>query len=347
MRTRELDYDLPADLIAQEPLAQRDASRLLVLQREAGRIEHRHFRDLPEYLRAGDCLVRNDTRVIPARFFCRRASGGRIEALFLRADGDGWHVLLRPSARLTVGERIHIEPSDPPVALDLVRRGKRGAWEVRPTRPTPPLELLQRVGQTPLPPYVRRAGGPHPDDPQRYQTVYARRPGAVAAPTAGLHFTPDLLATLRDADIATADVTLHVGLGTFAPITVARLEDHPMHAEWAEVSTQAAEALNAYPSPPEPAAPRLVAVGTTSARVLESLPAGPVRAGAGWTDLFIYPPYSFKRVGALLTNFHLPGSTLLALVMAFADVDSIRRAYREAIDRRYRFYSYGDAMLIV
>lgn len=349
MDTRELDYDLPAELIAQQPLARRDASRLLVLRRADGHIEHTRFGRIGDYFRAGDCLVRNDTRVIPARFFCRRKTGGRIEALFLRQQDQLWHVLLRPSARLRVGEslRVEVSPSEEPVWIELVERGERGAWvaRVRPSRPA--LDLLTRIGQTPLPPYVRRAGGPDAADAQRYQTVYAQTPGAVAAPTAGLHFTPELLEALAHAGIRIADVTLHVGLGTFAPIVAETLESHPMHAEWYCVSAEAAKRLSKYACSPAPDGSQLVAVGTTSARVLESLPPGPIRACEGWTDLFIYPPYAFKRVGALLTNFHLPGSTLLALVMAFAGVDHARRAYREAVERRYRFYSYGDAMLIV
>ncbi|MCK4342745.1 MAG: tRNA preQ1(34) S-adenosylmethionine ribosyltransferase-isomerase QueA [Phycisphaerae bacterium] len=356
MQLAELQYDLPPELIAQRPAERRDASRLLVLDRAGGRIEHRVFREIGDYLNPDDCLVLNDTRVIPARFFCRRPTGGRIEGLFLHAEGNSWRALLKPSARLKVGERLACEGSE--VALIVHERGPRGEWLVQPEVHVSPLELLAEIGHTPLPPYIHRdEAGPRElveEDVERYQTVYAERPGAVAAPTAGLHFSPALLNELSQHGVRRAGVTLHVGAGTFVPIATEELAEHEMHAEWFEVTEAAAAAMRSA----RDAGGRLVAVGTTATRVLESLPrydsahdndkvSGGLSAAGGWTDIFIYPPYRFRNVDRLLTNFHLPGSTLLALVMAFASVEQIRAAYRAAIEQRYRFYSYGDAMLIL
>lgn len=347
MRRDELQFDLPPDLIAQRPATPRDASRLLVLHRDGGRVEHRRFRDLGDYLEPGDCLACNDTRVIPARFFCTRRSGGRIEALFLRAAGDGWRVLLKPSARLKLHEVLACQDAE--LKLELLDQHERGEWTIRPCAETDPIALLQQIGQTPLPPYIRRPAS-DPEDSYRYQTLFARDPGAVAAPTAGLHFSERVLAELREKRVARADLTLHVGLGTFSPITVCELADHVMHSEWFRLSEPAAQDLCAA----RRVGRRIVAIGTTSARVLESLP-GTIDAAAdprglvrsGWTDIFLFPPYAFRNVDALLTNFHLPESTLLALVMAFGGIDPVRHAYRAAIERRYRFYSYGDALLVL
>jgi S-adenosylmethionine:tRNA ribosyltransferase-isomerase len=347
VRLSELQYALPRELIAQRPAEPRDAARLLVLDRSNGSIAHCVFRDIGDYLRPGDCLVLNDTRVIPARFFCRRQSGGRIEGLFLHEQRGTWRALLKPSARLKVGERLRCAADD--TEFVLCERHERGEWSLRPEPLVPPLDLLRRIGQTPLPPYIQRDPAPDASDAERYQTVYARRAGAVAAPTAGLHFTPELLDRLRETGVRRADVTLHVGVGTFAPIEVGELAQHQMHAEWFEVNQEAVAAMRTARA----AGGRIVAVGTTSARVLESLEldrqAGPTggAAAGGWTNLFIYPPYRFRNLDHLLTNFHLPGTTLLALVMAFATPRQIHAAYRAAIDRRYRFYSYGDAMLIL
>lgn len=357
MLRSELHYDLPPERIAQQPVEPRDAARLLVLHRDTGRIEHRVFRDIVEYLSPGDLLVVNDTRVLPARFFGRRASGGRIECLFLRAEPDGWRVLLRPATRLRVGEYLQIERSD--VKLELLARAESGEWRVATRPPVDPLALLDTVGEAPLPPYIRRAGGATPFDRERYQTVYARTPGAVAAPTAGLHFTPALLDQLAARGIEQASVTLHVGVGTFAPIKCDDLRDHAMHAEWYEISADAAARWNAC----RDRRGRVVAVGTTAARVLEAVaaetaalnesqapraaPFPRLAARSGWTRIFIYPPYRFRGLDALVTNFHLPESTLLALVMALAGREAILAAYREAVGQGYRFYSYGDAMLIL
>lgn len=362
MRLADLQYGLPKRLIAQRPCDPRDASRLLVLHRTDARIEHTTFRSIVERFQPGDCLVRNNTRVLPARFFCRRGTGGRVEALFLHAAEDGWTVLLRPSARLRPGQQLEVERS--PHRLELLERAQRGQWRVRAEPRVDPHALLERVGQPPLPPYIHRDLRPDAEDALRYQTVYASRPGAAAAPTAGLHFTPGVLDRLAERGVSTAELTLHVGVGTFAPILVDNLADHRMHAEWFELpAATIAAAARARAS-----GRRIVAVGTTSARVLESMPeticgqthggephrsdtrCGEGHCGAtrsGWTDIFIYPPYAFRNVDALLTNFHLPGSTLLAMAMAFAGVENVRRAYREAIEAEYRFFSYGDSMLIL
>lgn len=353
MRIEELDYDLPPELIAQLPREPRDASRLLVVDRAAGALAHREFRHIRECLRAGDLLVLNDTRVVPARFFARRASGGRVEGLFLHledaaAPAGSWRALLKPSQRLHAGEALQLldRAGCPlPRTLHLAARHERGEWTVTPAPPTDALELLDLVGLTPLPPYIRRAAGADPAaDAARYQTVYAAQPGAVAAPTAGLHFTPALLDELAAAGVQRTSVTLHVGPGTFSPIDVIDLAGHRMHAEWFSIAAPAVHSILATRA----AGGRVVAVGTTAARVLESVAsrAPHLAPQSGWTDIFIYPPYRFGLVDALLTNFHLPRSTLLAMVMAFAGADLIRSAYAAAIAERYRFYSYGDAMFI-
>ncbi|MFQ5806060.1 MAG: tRNA preQ1(34) S-adenosylmethionine ribosyltransferase-isomerase QueA [Phycisphaerae bacterium] len=342
-----MQFDLPDELIAQRPVEPRDASRLLVLDRAARGIEHRVFREIGEFLRPGDSLVLNDTRVIPARFFCRRATGGKIEALF-EHDVDGlWRVMLKPAARLKVGERLSCLGDD--CELVLRERLERSEWFVRPQPVIEPLRLLQRIGQTPLPPYIHRETKPDANDALRYQTVYARRAGAIAAPTAGLHFTTELLEKLRDAGITLVNVMLHVGVGTFTPITVVDLARHEMRAEYYEIDARAIATLHAT----RLAGGRIVAVGTTSVRVLESLASElgsgtePPAARSGWTHIFIHPPYRFRNVDCLLTNFHLPSSTPLALVMACAGIELTRKAYQQAIAQRYRFYSYGDAMLIL
>lgn len=343
MRLCELQYALPPELIAQQPVEPRDSSRLMVLDRARGRIEHRVFRDIAGLLRAGDVLVLNDTRVIPARFFARRRSGGRVEGLFLRVAEDGWRALLRPSSRIRVGELLTFEPAAAAVpALRVVRPHERGEWTVLPSTPTDPLALLEQIGQTPLPPYIRRADGVGAADAERYQTVFAAVPGAVAAPTAGLHFTSALLQQLAEQGVAQVRVTLHVGLGTFGPIEVEQLAEHRMHREWFSISGPALQQLAGA----RREGGRIVAVGTTCARVLESVRLDQRETQSGWTEIFLYPPYEFRNTDALITNFHLPGSTLLALVMALAGPDAIERAYAEAIRERYRFYSYGDALFI-
>jgi S-adenosylmethionine:tRNA ribosyltransferase-isomerase len=343
MRTDTFDFDLRPEHIAQHPCPERDQSRLLVVNRADQSLAHHVFADLPSLLDPGDLLVLNDTRVLPARLLGRRArTGGKWEGLFLRQTADGcWELLSQTRGRLTAGEVIAVEPG--PLHLTLTGRSAEGHWLARPDAPGSPAELLERHGQVPLPPYIRK-GHAADADRERYQTVYARQAGAVAAPTAGLHFTPRLFEQLEGRGVRRTFVTLHVGLGTFQSIQVEDVEQHPMHREWGELSPAAAEAVAACRA----GGGRVVAVGTTSVRVLETVTAsGPVRPWSGETGLFIYPPYDFRAVDALITNFHLPRSSLLLLVSAFAGIDLIGQAYRTAIEEGYRFYSYGDAMLIL
>ncbi len=340
-----LDFDLPDDLIAQSPAEPRDRSRLMVLDRARGTIEHRVFADLPVLLDPRDVLARNDTRVVPARLLGHReATGGRWEGLFLRELPDGaWEILSRTRGRPAIGERVLVSNGLP---LTLESRGESGSWIVRPVEEagkTGALALLELHGQTPLPPYIR-GGREGEGDRSSYQTIYARRPGSAAAPTAGLHFTPRLLDRLADRGIAFVDLTLHVGPGTFRPITADRIEDHVMHSEWAELSAEAVDRLRERRASDG----RIVAVGTTSARTLESAAtSGTLQPFAGETRLFIRPGHVFRGLDALITNFHLPRSSLLVLVAALAGEELVREAYAEAIRLRYRFYSYGDAMLIL
>lgn len=347
------DYALPPERIADTPAARRDAARLLTLNRAAQSIGHRSIGELPDLLRPGDLLVFNETRVLPARLQgVRTQTGGRWEGLFLGAAKDGaWRIIGKTRGTLTEGETITIPcPADraaevgnaSPLILMLEARGEEGEWRVRSDQPGSPAELLEQYGSMPLPPYIRREQ-PRADDRERYQTVFARTPGAVAAPTAGLHFTPELLAGCAARGIARAFVTLHVGLGTFRPVTAARLSEHVMHHEWCALPESTVKAIAAT----RQNGGRVVAVGTTVVRTLESVAArGPLAAWSGETNLLIRAPYEFRVVDALLTNFHLPRSTLLALVYAFAGRDFMRHAYETAIAEGYRFYSYGDAMLI-
>ncbi|MCX5659001.1 MAG: tRNA preQ1(34) S-adenosylmethionine ribosyltransferase-isomerase QueA [Planctomycetota bacterium] len=366
-----LDYDLPADRIATEPAEPRDAARLMVVHRATGRIEHRRVRDLPELvgpsgpLRPGDLMVFNQTRVLPARIAgLRRGTGGRVGGLFLRAvDPQTWEVMLEARGSLGPGEAIDLEPGS---HLELLAAQGRGNWLARLHSPHATLALLDRIGSTPLPPYIVQArktraqagtagdsvNTPATDDPRRYNTVYARDPGSVAAPTAGLHFTDDLLARLDARGLARAAVTLHVGLGTFAPVRSDTLEGHVIHAESLVAPAAAIAALRAARA----RGGRILAVGTTTVRALESLPASepagpdvpPSHDFAGDTGLFITPGFSFRFADLLMTNFHLPRSTLLALVAAMPGVgfDNLKRWYAVAVAEGYRFYSYGDAMLL-
>lgn len=343
MQVSVFDYDLPGELIAQAPVEPRDASRLLVLDRRAGGVVHRMFSEIGKYLNPGDCLVLNDTRVLPARLLGRRATtGGKWEGLFLREACGQWELLCRTRGKPRSGERIAIDGAD--FALELTSPTPDGTWWARPTVDRPTVELLERAGHVPLPPYIR-GGRDSAADRQAYQTVFARRDGAVAAPTAGLHFTPALLEQLRDRGVLQEFVTLHVGPGTFRPVLATDTQDHRMHSEWCELTPAAAERLRAV----RQAGRRIVAVGTTSVRVLETAAAsgGSLEPFSGPTDLFITPPYDFRVVDGLLTNFHLPKSTLLMLVCAFAETETVLKAYRTAIAERYRFYSYGDAMLVL
>jgi S-adenosylmethionine:tRNA ribosyltransferase-isomerase len=343
----QYDYDLPRELIAQQPLSVRSDARLMVVDRRAGSWDHRHVRDLPELLQAGDCLVLNDTRVVPARLVGRRTeTGGHWEGLFLEADGQGlWRVLGKTRGRLAPGDRITLLDAEgqESVELELATRGPEGTWIVRPGSHEPAFELLERVGRVPLPPYIRK-GEMVPADRQHYQTVYAKKPGAVAAPTAGLHFTGPLLDKLDSLGVALVRLTLHVGPGTFRPIKSELLAEHAMDAEWGSIDRETVETIGRARA----GGGRVVAVGTTSVRLLETAAAGGELAPfTGPTDLFIRPPYHFRAVDALLTNFHLPRTTLLVLVRAFGGDELMRRAYEEAVREQYRFYSYGDAMLIL
>jgi S-adenosylmethionine:tRNA ribosyltransferase-isomerase len=336
------EYDLPPELIAQEPIEPRDHARLLVVRRAEQRIEHCRFLDLPSLLQPGDLLVLNDTRVLHARLLGKRlATGGKWEGLFLRAAGDGtWEMLCQTRGRLQPGDRIEVEPHG--LVLTMTEKLPEGRWLVRPESDEPAAETLARHGHVPLPPYIRK-GQARDEDNARYQTVYAKSPGAVAAPTAGLHFTDRVFESLKQRGIEWAYVTLHVGIGTFRPMEGADPTQHRMHQEWGSLSESTAEAIRRC----KERGGRVVAVGTTSVRVLET--AGkeqPLRAWEGDTNLFIYPPYRFGVVDAMTTNFHLPKTTLLLMVAAFGGTELMARAYEEAIAERYRFYSYGDAMLI-
>ncbi len=330
MLLSELDYDLPEALIAQRPVEPRDASRLMVVDAASGTIGHRIFRDLPLFLRPGDALVLNETKVLPARLKARKPTGGEVELLFLRdlgPDSDGaWEALARPAKRLRPGQRLRVGDAE----LGLVENLGEGRWSVR--SPDVP-GLLERHGRMPLPPYIEATE----EAEARYQTVYAREPGSAAAPTAGFHFTETVLERAERAGAAVAGVTLHVGTGTFLPVRVERLEDHSMHAERYNVPEGAARVVGG--------AERVVAAGTTVARTLETWAA--TGEGSGESRLFVYPGYRWRIVDALLTNFHLPRSTLLAMVMSFGGQDLVREAYRVAVEERYRFYSFGDAMLIL
>jgi S-adenosylmethionine:tRNA ribosyltransferase-isomerase len=354
VRLSDFDYELPPELIAQAPAASRDEARLLVHHKAEGTSEHRRVRDLPVLLRRGDLLVLNDTRVLPARLFARRASGGRVELLLTEPDpgqAGTWRALAHPARRLHAGERLALEGGPQRVHMLARARAPDGslapewqlAFEDEHGEALPAEAVLEELGQVPLPPYVTRAAAEL--DRERYQTVYARQLGAVAAPTAGLHFTPELLEHLEQGGIARATLTLHVGPGTFRPVKCAEIEQHRMHAERFELPAGTARAVNATRA----AGGRVVAVGTTVVRALESSVGadGQVLASAGRTDLFLYPGCRFRAVDALLTNFHLPRSTLLMLVCAFAGRERVLELYRLAVEQRYRFYSYGDALLVL
>ncbi len=364
MLVSDFDYRLPPELIAQEPLPDRAASRMLHLVRSVAPsrgMEDQFFHDFPDLLRPDDLVVFNNTRVFPARLYGRRSGArsqpissrnpaareflrGRIEVLLTkqlrRGEESEWEALVRPGRKIGVGERLYFGDRDE-LQAEVVARGEFGERRLRFTAGTNFFDLLERIGHVPLPPYIDRPD--QPDDRERYQTVFAREPGSVAAPTAGLHFTPEILARLRERRIETAEVTLHVGLGTFQPVHVERVEQHQIHSEFYSISEAAAQAINRALH----AGRRVVAVGTTTVRTLEHAGrTGRIWAGARDADLFIYPGYEFRIVGALLTNFHLPRSTLLMLVAAFAGRERILAAYEHAVCARYRFYSYGDCMFI-
>lgn len=341
------DYELPRHLVAQQPLVNRADARLLVAVRATGELSHRHFRDLPELVRPGDCLVLNDTRVVPARLVGHRTStGGRWEGLFLESDPHGlWRILAKSRGKIVPGETVTLlnAAGQDDVQLTMLANQLGGVWVVRPESAEETYSLLDRVGRVPLPPYVRK-GEMLPSDREDYQTVYAQHPGSVAAPTAGLHFTNLLLDKLESNGVQVCRLTLHVGQGTFRPIASDTLAGHTMHCERACLTAETAERINACRA----RGGRVVAVGTTSVRVLETAArSGVLQPFRGETELFIRPPFTFHAVDALLTNFHLPRTTLLVLVRTFGGDELITRAYQEAIREEYRFFSYGDAMLIL
>ena len=340
MRTEELDFDLPAELIAQHPAEPRDSSRLLHYVRAAGEIRHRVFGDLPGMLRPGDLLVFNDAKVIPARFTLVKPTGGLVRGLFLEEPHAGEWIALLKGLGPVRPEAVHRVVKHPTAAVHVLEKLGGGQYRLS-VDPPGAARILDLAGSMPLPPYIRR-GVDDPADRERYQTVYATVPGSVAAPTAGLHFTPELLAELERCGIRRASVTLHVSLGTFRQVEAADLDDHEMHVERYALPVETAEAMNAAKAEGR----RVIAIGTTAARVLESQPPGLIEPRTGETDIFIRPPYAWKHVQALLTNFHLPRSTLIALVAAMVGLEEQHRLYQLAIEERYRFFSYGDAMLI-
>lgn len=340
MKTSDFDYELPPELIAQHPVEPRDSSRLLVVDRRSGKLEHRIFREIGEYLNAGDVLVCNESRVIPARLHGRKPTGGKVEIFLLHRQGEReWQALtrgkgIREGTTVTVYDRYG-EPAAQASIVQVLPDGERVIEFDRPIE-----ALLPQVGEVPLPPYIREPL----KDPERYQTVYAHTEGSVAAPTAGLHFTPELIDALKRQGVQFAFVTLHVGLGTFRPIQVEDISQHEMHAEWGQITAEVVDQIRRA----RERGHRCVAVGTTSVRILETAAReGELKPFSGWTDLFITPGFTFHVVDAMITNFHLPRSTLLMLVSAFAGRELILNAYEEAIRRRYRFYSFGDAMLIL
>ena len=339
MKTHDFWYDLPEELIAQTPLQQRDTSRLLVLNKETGETGHRHFYDIVEYLNPGDCLVMNDSRVLPARLLGHRPTGGTVELLLLRDCGDRrWECLARPGKKMQMGQTVIFGNGELTATVcDVCEDGNRivefhyeGIF----------LEVLERLGKMPLPPYIKE----ELQDQERYQTVYSREVGSAAAPTAGLHFTNELLDKIREKGIKTAFVTLHVGLGTFRPVKAEEISEHHMHSELCMISKETAQILNETKA----SGGRIVCVGTTSCRTLESLvnEDGTFAEKNRWTDIFIFPGYAFKAMDALITNFHLPESTLVMLVSAFAGRENVLNAYNEAVREKYRFFSFGDACYI-
>ena len=339
MKTSDFWYDLPEELIAQTPLEQRDTSRLLVLNKETGEVKHQHFYDVIDYLQPGDCLVMNDSRVLPARLLGHRPTGGAVEVLLLRDLGDKkWECLCKPGRKMQVGHEVIF--GDGELTATVVEVQETGNRVVQFHYEGIFLEVLERLGKMPLPPYIKA----ELQDQERYQTVYSREVGSAAAPTAGLHFTNELLEKIRKKGVKTAFVTLHVGLGTFRPVKAEDISEHHMHSELCMISAETADILNETKA----SGGRIICVGTTSCRTLESLvnEDGSFEAKSKWTEIFIYPGYQFKAMQALITNFHLPESTLVMLVSAFAGRESVLSAYKEAVRQRYRFFSFGDAMYI-
>ncbi|MCL1809507.1 MAG: tRNA preQ1(34) S-adenosylmethionine ribosyltransferase-isomerase QueA [Clostridiales bacterium] len=349
MHIDDFDYRLPEELIAQQPAEKRDGSRLLVLDRNTGKIEHRHFCNVLDYLNKGDCLVMNNSKVIPARLYgIKRQTGAKVEFLLVkRVCGDVWEIAARPGKRLKTGDAVDFSSGGTKFEAEITDGGEDGTRLARFTYEGAFLDRLEEFGKVPLPPYIKRESAPL--DKSRYQTVYCKAEGSVAAPTAGLHFTEELLDMARGMGVKTAFLTLHVGIGTFRPVKCENIEDHKMHFEEYEIDEESAEIINQAKG----AGGRLICVGTTSARTLESAAESDssgkyrLKAGRGSTGIFIYPGYEFKMVSSLITNFHLPKSTLLMLVSAFYQREGVLEAYRVAVAEKYRFFSYGDAMLIL
>ena len=337
MLVTDFDYELPQELIAQHPMEPRDHSRLLVVDKHTVELQHKHFYDLVDYLRPGDVLVFNDTRVIPARLHGTKDTGAHVEVFLLtRRDATDWEVLVRPGKKLQVGARINFSDE---LSCEVIEHTDFGGRVVRFKYEGIFEEILDRLGETPLPPYITAPL----EDKERYQTVYNRERGSAAAPTAGLHFTKELLAKIKELGCEEVFVTLHVGLGTFRPVSEANIEDHKMHKEFYTVSQEAADAINKAKAEGR----RIIAVGTTAVRTLESAGAdGTLKAGGNWTNIFIYPGYKFRFVDELVTNFHLPQSTLLMLVSTLSTRDIMLATYKKAVEERYRFFSFGDAMFI-
>ncbi len=339
MKKSDFDFYLPEELIAQTPLEKRDSSRLLVLDKATGALEHRHFYELPEFLNEGDCLVLNNSRVLPARLICARETGGAVELVLLRDLGEGrWECLSRPGRKTKPGTKLVFGGGELTAEVESVAEG--GNRIVRFDYEGIFLEVLERLGKMPLPPYIKE----ELNDPERYQTVYSRELGSAAAPTAGLHFTQELLDKIAVKGVKVCYVTLHVGLGTFRPVKENEIEQHEMHSEFCIVPEDTARII----SETKQCGGRVVAVGTTSCRTLESFAKddGTIEPSSGWTDIFIYPGYKFKCIDALVTNFHLPESTLIMLVSALAGREHVLNAYKVAVEERYRFFSFGDAMFI-
>ncbi len=339
MKTSDFNFELPPELIAQTPLEKRDTSRLMTLDRETGAIGDHHFYELPDFLRPGDCLVVNDSRVLPARLLGHRSTGGAVEVLLLIDKGDKtWECLVRPGKKMRRGAKVSF--GDGELTAEVVEELESGNRLVRFDYEGIFLEVLERLGKMPLPPYIKE----ELNDPERYQTVYSRVNGSAAAPTAGLHFTPELLQKIKDMGVTVCSVTLHVGLGTFRPVKEDEITEHEMHSEFCMISQETADAINRTKA----AGGRVICVGTTSCRTLESWAEedGHMKATSGWTNIFIYPGYRFKVMDGLVTNFHLPESTLIMLVSAFAGRENVLRAYRRAVEEKYRFFSFGDAMFI-
>lgn len=340
MLTRDFYFDLPERLIAQTPLEKRDHSRLLVLGKESGTISHRQFFELPDLLCSGDCLVLNDTRVLPARLLGHKTSGAAVEFLLLKAVGfNKWQTLVKPGSKCKPGSEFLFGDGRLKAVIESV--AEEGTRIVKFDCKEPFEQVLEELGHMPLPPYITETLS----DRERYQTVYAKATGSAAAPTAGLHFTDELMEAIRSKGVDIQTITLHVGLGTFRPVKAEHIGDHVMHSEFYSVDPETAEAINAC----KDRGGRIISVGTTSTRTLETLgdEKGHIKSGSGWTDIFIYPGYHYKVVDGLVTNFHLPESTLIMLVCALAGQDHVMRAYREAVDKDYRFFSFGDSMIVI